>query len=98
MPLRSKAWPVRHQLDALSANRTRGRRHPEPDYSSRVAKGRSDRPCAGLDRLGRLDSDVVVHRNPELLLAAEVSFSRLYGHVHEEELDLIQFAACEMTQ
>jgi hypothetical protein len=42
------------------------------DRSCLVAKGRSDRPCAGLDRLGRLDSDVVVHRNPELLLAAEV--------------------------
>ena len=27
-----------------------------------------------------------------------ISFSRLYGHVPEEELDLIQLAACKMTQ
>jgi len=50
------------------------------------------------DQTNSLDSDVVVHRDPELLLAPEISFSRLYGHVPEEELDLIQFAARDMTQ
>jgi hypothetical protein len=64
-----------------------------------VGKERSDPPLrAGLGRLSRLEPDVVVHCNPELLFAAEISFSRLYGHVPEEELNLIQFADRKLTQ
>ena len=46
-------------------------------------------PFAVSRRFSRLDSDFVVHRGPELLLAAEISFRRLNGHMPEEELDLI---------
>jgi hypothetical protein len=44
------------------------------------------------------DSQSVVHRNPELLLASEVALSRLDRDVTEQELDLIQFAAREVAQ
>jgi hypothetical protein len=35
---------------------------------------------------------------PELLFAPEVALGRLNRDVPEEELDLIQFAACEVAQ
>jgi hypothetical protein len=41
----------------------------------------------------RLDADLVVHGEPELLFTAEVMFRRLDGHVTEEELNLVEFAA-----
>jgi hypothetical protein len=37
-------------------------------------------------------------RNPELLLASEVAFGCLDGEVAEQELNLIQFAACKMAE
>src|SRR5262245_35812710 len=55
-------------------------------------------PFARSRRFGRLDSDCAVHGNPELLLAAEIHLSRLYRHMPEKELDLIQFAAGKMAQ
>jgi hypothetical protein len=44
------------------------------------------------------DSQSVVHGYPELLLASEVALCRLNREVAEQELDLIQFAAREMTE
>jgi hypothetical protein len=38
-----------------------------------------------------LDTDTVVHSFTNPLLAAEIAFSCLHGHVPEKELDLIQF-------
>jgi hypothetical protein len=46
----------------------------------------------------RLDSQSVVHGNPELLLASEVALCRLDGNVAEQELDLIQFTAREVAE
>ena len=46
----------------------------------------------------RLNSQLVIHSNPEFLFATQVSLSCLYGHMPEQELDLIQFTACTMTQ
>jgi hypothetical protein len=37
------------------------------------------------------DADAVVHSSTNSLLAAEIAFGSLHGHVPEEELDLIQF-------
>ena len=34
----------------------------------------------------------IVHRMPQVLLAAEIAFSCLHGDVPEKELDLIQFS------
>jgi hypothetical protein len=38
------------------------------------------------------DTDAVVHSSTNPLLAAEIAFSCLHGHVPEKELDLIQFS------
>ena len=46
----------------------------------------------------RFNADAVVHRVPELLLAPEVALGGLNRHVPKEELDLVQFAAGEVTQ
>jgi hypothetical protein len=35
----------------------------------------------------------IVHRAPELLLAPEVALGRLDGHVAEQKLNLVEFAA-----
>ena len=56
------------------------------------------RPVRRSGHLAGLDSKVVVHGDSQLLLAAEVPLSGLYGDIPEQKLDLIQFAACEMTQ
>jgi hypothetical protein len=44
------------------------------------------------------DSQSVIHGYAELRLASEVAFCRLNRDVAEQELDLIQFAAREMTE
>jgi hypothetical protein len=61
--------------------------------SALVAKGRVIR----LLRL-RFEADLIVHSESELLLAAEVMFRCLDRHVAEEELDLIELAASQMTE
>ena len=47
-------------------------------------------------RLLQLQSDLVVHRIPEALLAAQVSFRRLHGDV--PQLDLLKLTARGVTQ
>ena len=46
----------------------------------------------------RFDADFVVHGESELLLATEVIFRRLDRYVAEEELDLVEVAASQMTE
>lgn len=46
----------------------------------------------------RLDSDGIVNRVPEPLLAAQVSLGRLHADVPEQKLDLLQLPAGFMTQ
>ena len=54
-------------------------------------------PWSGSSGTG-FDSQSVVYGNPELLLASKVAFGCLDGDVAEQELDLIQFTAGEMTE
>ena len=42
--------------------------------------------------LARFDTDEIVHRSTNTLLAAKIAFSCLHGDVPEKELDLIQFS------
>ena len=56
------------------------------------------RPGGGRSSGIGLDSQPVVHCNPELLLASEIALRRLDGDVAEQELDLIQFAARQVAQ
>jgi hypothetical protein len=44
------------------------------------------------------DSQSVVHRNPELLLASKIALRCLDGDVSEQELDLIEFATLEVAE
>jgi len=53
-------------------------------------------PVGQSQRLVRFDSKVVVDRNAQFLLTAEVDCC-LYRSVSEQELNLIQFAAGEMA-
>lgn len=46
----------------------------------------------------RLDSNPIVHRLVEALLAAQVFLGRLYGNMPQEELDLLQLASCAVTE
>lgn len=46
----------------------------------------------------RLDADAVVNGSTDALLAAQVSFGCLHGHMPEEELNLLQFSAGCMAQ
>src|SRR5690349_14434407 len=59
-------------------------------------------PVAPWTRMGnpslRFDADFVVHGESELLLATEVIFRRLDRYVAEEELDLVEVAASQMTE
>ena len=54
-------------------------------------------PLEGEPWLG-FDTDAVVHRSTNPLLAAEIAFSCLHGGVPEKELDLIQFSTRSMAQ
>src|SRR5437868_2218048 len=74
----------RHQHDARAP-----RSRITPKKSARVAKARSG--------LRRFQTDTVVNRIPEPLLAAE-SFCSLDAHVTEQKLDLLQLAAGLMAQ
>jgi hypothetical protein len=58
-----------------------------------VGKGRVIRPLAS-----RFNANFVVHGGSELLLAAEVVFGCLDGDVTEEELDLVELPADQMTE
>jgi hypothetical protein len=44
------------------------------------------------------DSDAIIDRRPNPLLAAKVSLGRLNRDMSQQELDLLQFAACSMAQ
>ena len=46
--------------------------------------------------VSRLDADMVVHGTPGSLLAAQVSFRRLYGNVAQRKLNLVQPTASRM--
>ena len=50
------------------------------------------------NRLLQLQSDPVVHRVPEALLAAQVSFSCLHGDVPKQKLDLLKLTARGVAQ
>jgi hypothetical protein len=58
-----------------------------------VRKGRVIRPLQSW-----FNADLVVIGEPQLLLTAEVMFGRLDGHVTEEELNLVELAACQMAK
>jgi len=58
-----------------------------------VAKGGVIRPLAS-----RFNADLVVHGESEPLLATEVLFCRLDRNVAQQELDLVELAACQMAQ
>jgi hypothetical protein len=45
----------------------------------------------------RLDTDAVVHGISDSLLAAKVTLGGLHGDVPEEELDLFEFPARDVT-
>ena len=51
-----------------------------------------------LRHLSRLDSESIVDRESQLLLAAEVPLCGLDRHVPKQELNLIQLSASEVTQ
>jgi len=46
----------------------------------------------------RFDSDLVVHGDSQLLLTAEVLLGCLDGYMPEQELDLVEFTAGQMTE
>jgi hypothetical protein len=52
----------------------------------------------GTTTSGVLKPEVVIDRVTELLLAAEVTLRRLNRCVSEQELDLLQFSAAQMTE
>jgi hypothetical protein len=52
----------------------------------------------GPAKLLRSDANLVVHSKSELLFAAQGVFRRLDQHVAEEELDLVELAADQMTE
>jgi hypothetical protein len=70
------------------------------DGSRLVAFGRIEASVLNVVRVKRrrADSQSVVHGNPELRLASQVALRRLDRPVTEQELNLIQFAACEVTE
>ena len=49
-------------------------------------------------RIAGFQSNGVVHRILEALLAAQVALSSFDGNVTEEKLDLFEFASCLMTK
>jgi hypothetical protein len=65
-------------------------------------QGRTDRAVRPSTQLScggvRFDPKPVVHGTSELLLAPQVAFRRLDGHVAQEKLDLLEFAAGKVTQ
>jgi hypothetical protein len=58
-----------------------------------VAKGWVIRPLPSW-----FDANLVVHCELEPLFAAKVSFRGLDRHVAEQELDLIELAACQLAK
>lgn len=46
----------------------------------------------------RLNADSIVDGSPDSLLAAQVLFGSLHGHVSQKELNLVQFSAGCMAQ
>ena len=88
----------RSPVDVRSASRTSAAESIDRGINSRkVTKGRSKPPLRQLLRFNRFDSEVVIHRYPQFLFAAEVPFGCLYRNVPEQELNLIQIATGEMT-
>jgi hypothetical protein len=79
-----------HNLSSFLPNRQRSGNY---DYPWVVRKGRVIRPLAS-----RFDSDFVVHGDSQLLLTAEVMLGRLDGHMPEQELDLVELTAGQMTE
>jgi hypothetical protein len=49
---------------------------------------------------GRLDAEgePIIHRSSQILLASDVSFGGLNRGMSQQELDLLQFAACGVAQ
>jgi hypothetical protein len=92
--------PVAGRRAPRSESLPRMRVQASYDYSRAVAKGGLKHPPRRRSASSGIgfDSQSVVHRNPELLLASEVALGRLDGDVAEQELDLIQFAARDVAK
>jgi hypothetical protein len=82
------------------------RRHPHGSAEETMLKSRvvaqgglmhPPRRWSGSSGIG-FDSQSVVHRNPELLLASKIALRCLDGDVSEQELDLIEFATREVAE
>jgi hypothetical protein len=46
----------------------------------------------------RFDSDLIIHRRSNSLLATQVAFRRLNGNMSQKELDLFQLSSCSVAQ
>jgi hypothetical protein len=96
-----------HELFFIRSHRPRQLDGDDPEMSRRKtgAFGRDKSPRADLSALGEngsrrrtgLDPEPIVDGTSQLLLASQVAFSRLNRNVPEEELNLIEFAAGQMT-
>lgn len=45
-----------------------------------------------------LDADPIVDGSADPLLTAEITFGCLHGHMSQQELNLVEFSACGVTQ
>ena len=63
-----------------------------------IRNGKSACVADTRSRSGRFESDLVVDRISESLLAAQIPLRRLDGHMTEQELDLFKLPASFMTQ
>lgn len=58
----------------------------------------ADNPPQSLELTPRFYSELVVDRMSQLLLAAEITLSRLNGDMAKQELDLVEPATSQMTE
>ena len=67
------------------------------ERSNKKRKGAIETAPPTVTAVSGLDSEFVIHRKPQFLFAAKAPLNCLYRNMPEQELNLIQFAAGEMT-
>ena len=83
--------PLLLSTPGLSENRKLGYRDQGGSATGRSASH-------VLDSSVRLDAKSIIYGFPKSLLTSQILLSRLHGHMAEQELDLVQFAARLMTE
>jgi hypothetical protein len=87
---------LNHPGPVAGGSRRRAQRHAQPTLLIPWRRSICRRKVEA-DTILRFNTNPVIHGILDILFAPEVALCRLHRYMPEKELDLFEFAACNMT-